>query len=349
MKEIAQALQNYNLEREIKIMEVCGTHTREFFKTGVKDIFPKGLSLVDGPGCPVCITPNEYLDRAIEIGKKYNVILTTFGDMLKVPSSYSSLLSEKASGMEIEICYSPVTALEMAVGNPDKEIIFLSLGFETTAPAEASTVMQAKKRNIKNFSLLCGNKVTVPAVKALLESGEAKIDGFILPGHVSAVIGSDAWKFIAEKYKKPGVVAGFEADDLIKATMIILDLIKNKNAIIINEYTRAVKNKGNMKALEIMFSVFNRADSNWRGIGTIPDSGLFLRDEYTDFDAAKKFPVVLPPVREHPECRCGELLKGLITPTDCRLFGKSCSPEHAVGPCMVSNEGPCSAYYLYGK
>jgi hydrogenase expression/formation protein HypD len=349
MKTIVKALQNYILENEIRIMEVCGTHTREFFKTGVKDIFPDGLSLVDGPGCPVCVTPNEYLDRAIEIGKSYNVILTTFGDMMKVPSSYSSLMSEKATGMEIDICYSPTDALKIAINQPDKEIIFLSLGFETTSPAEASIIMQAKSRNIKNFSLLCGNKITVPAVRTLLDSGEANIDGFILPGHVSSIIGSDAWNFIASEYKKPGVVAGFEAEDLVKATLIILDLITNKNAIITNEYIRAVRNQGNLKAMEIMHAVFEQADSNWRGIGIISSSGLYLKDNYADFDAAKRFPVDLPPVREHAGCKCGELLKGLIIPTDCPLFGKACSPESPVGPCMVSSEGPCSAYYFYRK
>ena len=348
IREIAGRLKNFKLEKEVRIMEVCGTHTREFFRTGVKDMFPDGLSLVDGPGCPVCVTPNEYLDRAIEIGKKYSAVLATFGDMIKVPSSYTSLAKEKAEGMQIEICYSPTDALNIAEEQPGKEIIFLSLGFETTAPAEAVTVKQAKSRNIKNFSLLCGNKITIPAVKAMLEAGEAKIDGFILPGHVSAITGADAWKFIPDEYSKPCVVAGFEDHDLVKATITILDLVLKNKCVVSNEYTRAVKNSGNVKAQEIMHEVFEKIDSSWRGIGNIPESGLALRDEYADFDAEKKYPVDVPPSKEHPGCRCGELLRGLISPEECPLFGKACLPEHAVGPCMVSSEGPCSAYYLYG-
>lgn len=345
--EIAKAFKNYKLKKNISIMEVCGTHTREFFRTGVKDIFPEGLSLVDGPGCPVCVTPNEFLDRAIEIGKQYDVVLCTFGDMIKVPSSYSSLGKEKSEGMHIEICYSPADALEIAE-QTGKETIFLSLGFETTAPSEAAVVLAAKERNLKNFSLLCGNKITVPAVKALLDLGEANIDGFILPGHVSAVIGADAWKFVADEYHKPCVVAGFEDHDLIKATVKLIKLIEENNSIVANEYTRAVKDRGNPKAMEIMNSVFRPIDTNWRGIGVIPGSGLTLKDKFSEFDAEKKFPVNPPEVKEHPGCKCGELLRGLIIPTDCPLFGKACVPEHPVGPCMVSSEGPCSAYYMYG-
>ncbi len=347
IKELAGAFKEYRLESKINIMEVCGTHTREFFRTGVRDIFPRGLSLVDGPGCPVCVTPNEYLDRAIETGKKHDVKLCTFGDMIKVPSSYSSLGREKAMGMDIEICYSPADALETAA-NTGREVIFLSLGFETTAPAEAAVVLQARKRNIRNFSILCGNKITVPAVKALLDAGDANIDGFILPGHVSAVIGVNAWKFIPEEYNKPCVVAGFEDYDLIRASVRILALVQNKKAVLVNEYTRAVKDEGNKKAIEIMYEVFKPVDSNWRGIGVIPMSGLGLKEEYAEFDAEKKFQVSPPEPKEHAGCRCGELLRGLIIPTDCPLFGKVCTPELPVGPCMVSSEGPCSAYYLYG-
>lgn len=347
IREIAHRLKNFKLEREIRIMEVCGTHTREFFRTGVKDMFPEGLRLVDGPGCPVCVTPNKYLDRAIEIGKKYGAVLATFGDMIKVPSSYSSLAKEKAEGMQIEICYSPADALNIAEEQSGKEIIFLSLGFETTAPAEAITVKQAKRRNIKNFFLLCGNKITIPAVKALLDAGDAKIDGFILPGHVSAITGVEAWKFIPKNYSKPCVVSGFEDHDLVKATITILDFVLGNKCVVANEYTRVVKSAGNIKAQEIIHEVFVSVDSIWRGIGNIPGSGLALRSEYADFDAEKKFPVDVPPAREHAGCRCGELLRGLISPEDCPLFGKACLPEHAVGPCMVSSEGPCSAYYLY--
>lgn len=349
LKELADRLKGYRLSRKISIMEVCGTHTREFFRTGVKGIFPEGLSLVDGPGCPVCVTPNDFLDRAIEIGKRYNPVIATFGDMIHVPSSYSSLGREKAGGMRIEIVYSPSDALEMAEQNPDTEVIFLSLGFETTAPSEAVTVKQAMNRNIRNFSLLSGNKITVPAVSVLLNAREVNIDGFILPGHVSAIIGADAWKFVADVYHKPGVVAGFEDHDLILGTLLLLDLItKGKNEIS-NGYGRAVKSEGNLRAMEIMYEVFQRSDSNWRGIGVIPGSGLALREIYADFDAVRKFPVTPPEPKEHPGCRCGELLRGIIIPTECPLFDRGCSPEHPLGPCMVSSEGPCSAYYRYGR
>jgi hydrogenase expression/formation protein HypD len=347
-KKLAARLKGLRLEREFRIMEVCGTHTTEFFRTGVKDLFPEGLFLIDGPGCPVCVTPNEYIDRAIEIGRRHRTVLTTFGDMIKVPSSYSSLSKEKAGGMDIRIVYSPMKALEIAEADPGAEVVFLSVGFETTAPAEASVVLEAKKRNIKNFSLLAGNKLTPPAVKALLDAQEVRIDGFILPGHVSAIIGAGAWRFVAEHYDKPCVVAGFDAPDLMMGMLSLIDLVKTGRLEIINQYARVVKEKGNPTALEIMNRVFRKADARWRGIGVIPGSGLEIQDEYADFDALRKFPVSPPEPKDAKGCRCGELLRGLIIPTDCALWGKACTPEEPVGPCMVSMEGPCAAYYKYG-
>ena len=349
VKKLAGELKSFPLEREVRIMEVCGTHTTEFFRTGVKDMFPDRLKLVDGPGCPVCVTPNDYLDRVIEIGKEYNTIITTFGDMIKVPSSYSSLGKEKSGGMDIEVVYSPLDALDIAEKNRGREVVFISVGFETTAPSEAVAILEAKKRNIMNFSLLSGNKVTPPAVKALLDSGEVNIDAFILPGHVSAIIGVAGWRFISEDYTKPCVVAGFENHDLIRGTLLILKLIRDKRSDILNEYTRVVKEDGNLKAMEVMYKVFRPADSHWRGIGVIPGSGLAIRDEYAEFDAMKKFPVTPPEPKEPKGCRCGELLRGLITPEECPLFGKGCVPEHPIGACMVSTEGPCAAYYKYGR
>jgi hydrogenase expression/formation protein HypD len=346
-KKLADRLKGLRLDREVRVMEVCGTHTTEFFRTGVKDLFPPGLFLVDGPGCPVCVTPTDYLDRAIEIGKHHNVIIATFGDMIKVPSSYSSLAKEKAEGMDVRVVYSPMNALEIAGSNPDREVMFLSVGFETTAPAEAVTVIEAKNRAIRNFSILAGNKLTPPAVEALLKAGEVKIDGFILPGHVSAVIGVDAWRFISERYNKPCVVAGFEAPDLMMGMLSLVDLImKNKNETV-NQYTRIVRESGNQKAIEIMYRVFTASDALWRGIGVIPGSGLAVRDEYADFDAFRKFPVTPPPPKEAKGCRCGELLRGLITPPECALYAKACTPEDPIGPCMVSTEGPCAAYFKY--
>lgn len=349
LKRLAKKLKTLSLSREIRIMEVCGTHTMEFFRTGVKDIFPKGLYLIDGPGCPVCVTPNEYLDRAIEIGKTYkNTILATFGDMLKVPSSYSSLKKERAKGMNIQIVYSPLDALTLAKENPEKEVIFLGIGFETTAPGEALVIFKAKQMDIKNFSLLSGIKLTVPAVCALLEGDHVNIDGFIYPGHVSVVTGMEPYHMIAKKYKKPGVVTGFEAHDLIIGTLTLLRLIENKNLIAVNEYRRVVKENGNKSAREIMDRVFKKGTSLWRGLGNIPESGLFIKEEFREFDAHYKFPVNPPPPKEHSGCKCGDILKGILSPIECPLFGTVCTPEEPVGPCMVSSEGACAAYYKYG-
>ncbi len=330
-------------------MEVCGTHTAQFFKTGVKDILPKKLTLINGPGCPVCVTPNKYLDRIIEIAKKYNAIIATFGDMIKVPSSYSSLAMEKSNGMDVRIIYSPGEALDIAEANKNREVILISVGFETTTPSEAITLLEAKARGIKNFSLICGNKLTPPAVNAILDSDEVKIDGFIIPGHVSAIIGKSPWRFIADKYGKPGVIAGFETADLITGVLSLIDMIEEKNNTIKNGYTLAVKDSGNLRAMEIIDSVFDIKDTEWRGLGNIPASGLAIKKEYSLFDAEKKFPVTPSAPKEHPGCRCGDLLRGLITPPECPLFDKGCSPERAIGPCMVSSEGPCAAYYKYWR
>jgi len=349
VKKLADTLRDRKLREEIRIMEVCGTHTAEFFKTGVKDIFPDKLMLIDGPGCPVCVTPNAYLDRAIEIAKEYGVILTTFGDMIKVPSSYSSLAKERAEGMDIRIVYSPLDALRIAEAHPLKEVVFLSVGFETTAPSEAIVILEAEKKSINNFSILSCNKLTPPAVEALLNADEVKIDGFILPGHVSAVIGREPWDFISKKFNRPGVIAGFDAHDLITGVLSLIDLIEKKEAKITNSYTIAVKENGNPNAVKIMDSVFERCSEVWRGLGELPESGLKIREEYSMFDASKKFSVILPPVKEHAGCRCGDLLRGLIIPPECPMFDKVCSPENAIGPCMVSGEGPCSAYYKYWR
>ncbi len=349
VKKLAGVLKDKKLSEEIRIMEVCGTHTAEFFKTGVKDLFPEKLTLIDGPGCPVCVTPNSYLDLIIEIAKKYDVILATFGDMIKVPSSYSSLAKEKAEGMDIRIVYSPLDALRIAEENPGREVIFLSVGFETTAPSEAIIIMEAEKKGINNFSILSGNKLTPPAIDALLSADEVQIDGFIIPGHVSAVIGKEPWNFIAEKYNKPGVVAGFEAHDLIIGVLALIDLLEKKEIKITNEYKTVVKDKGNPNAIKILDTVFERCSEVWRGLGEIPGSGLKIKEKYSIYDAKKKFPATPPPVKEHAGCRCGDLLRGVIIPPQCPLFDKVCSPENAIGPCMVSSEGPCSAYYKYWR
>jgi hydrogenase expression/formation protein HypD len=349
LKEACRALSAYKLDQETNIMEVCGTHTTEFFRTGVKEIFPANLNLIDGPGCPVCVTPNEYLDRAIEIARQYKTIIATFGDMMHVPSSYSSLQREKARGMDVRIVYSPLDALQMARQNPKKELIFLSVGFETTIPTEAAAIKMAQQTNTKNFSLLVGNKLTPPAVRALLDSEEVNIKGFILPGHVSTITGIKSWRFIADEYKKPCVIAGFESRDLVAGTLILISLIGQGEATLINEYKRAVDEEGNLKAQELMRETFDLCDTKWRGIGMLPKSGMMLNAKYADFDAAKKFSVDPPPPRESSGCRCGDVLRGLITPLQCPLFGRKCTPQAPEGACMVSSEGSCAAYYKYHR
>ncbi len=347
LKEYAAKLHNMELENRINIMEVCGTHTVQFFHTGVKDIFPGKLRLIDGPGCPVCVTTNDYLDRAIEIARKYDVLIATFGDMMRVPSSYSSLQKEKAAGLQIAVVYSPLDALEIARENPGKEVMFLSVGFETTIPTEAVCVKKAKQENIRNFSLLAGNKLTPPAVAALLDGGEVNIDGFILPGHVSVITGVKGWRFVVEKYGKPCVIAGFDAEHLLLGTLTLIDLVKKGRPEIINVYQAVVSEMGNQKARESMHEVFEPGDANWRGIGTIPGSGMKLREEYAHFAAEIKFPVTPPPAKEAAGCRCGEILRGLALPPECPLFGGECTPTSPVGACMVSSEGSCAAYFKY--
>lgn len=349
LKTLSTELKNYNIKKKINIMEVCGTHTVAYFHTGVRDIFPANLNLVDGPGCPVCVTTNGYLDRAVEILRKHDVTLTTFGDMIKVPASYTSLQKEKAEGRKIEIVYSPMDALEIAKNNKNIEVVFLSVGFETTIPTEAATIKRAIEEDIRNFSMLTGNKLTPPAVDALLSSGEVNLDGFILPGHVSSITGSKSWEFVAEKYNKPAVIAGFESKDLLMGTILLLKLIENGKNIVENVYKEVVSENGNQIARDLIDDLYTIVDAKWRGIGTLPGSGLKLKDEYRDFDAEKKFPVELPREVEDKRCRCGEVLKGLITPSECPLFGKKCTPREPVGACMVSFEGACSAYYKYSR
>jgi hydrogenase expression/formation protein HypD len=347
LQVFADKLRNSELDQPIQIMEVCGTHTTQFFYTGVKDLFPEKLSLVDGPGCPVCVTPNGYLDRAIEMAKVHGVWLVTFGDMMRVPSSTSSLQKEKAAGLPIDVVYSPLDALTLARENPERQVVFLSVGFETTIPTEAVAVKRARLEKLNNFSILTGNKLTPPAVKALLDTGEVNIDGFILPGHVSVITGIAGWRFVSETYRKPCVIAGFETRNLLVGTMALIHLIEKGSPGIINEYSQVVTESGNVKAREVMAEVFEPADAKWRGIGTIPESGMRLRRPFQDFDASLRFPVDPPEEIEPRGCRCGEVLRGLITPLDCPLFGKKCLPESPVGACMVSSEGACAAFFRY--
>lgn len=344
----------YNLaakhNRSYNFMEVCGTHTNTFFRFGIKDLLPGNVNLISGPGCPVCVTDTSYIDNAIDFASFKDVIITTFGDMMKVPGSSSSLYEEKAMGRDIRIVYSSLDALEIAERSPLNKIIFLAVGFETTAPTVGMAILEAKKRNIRNFFIYSGHKLIPPAMKALLNDKDMRIDGFILPAHVSAIIGAGAYKFL-EKKKIPGVIAGFEPLDMLQGIEMLLNQIKSGNAKVEIQYDRVVKRSGNKKAKGVLKRVFTIADSRWRGLGNIPLSGLKLRREFGHFDAEVNFKIKkrtasLPAGKN---CICGDVLKGKYKPVDCKLFAKSCTPDSPKGPCMVSSEGACGAYYRYNK
>ncbi|MFZ3090286.1 MAG: hydrogenase formation protein HypD [Nitrospirota bacterium] len=336
-------------KRKVRLMEVCGTHTVAIFKSGIRDILPPTIRLISGPGCPVCVTPVSDIDRAIAIARQRDVIFTTFGDMMRVPGLQGSLQKKKAEeGLDIRVVYSPLDALRLARENRDKNIAFFSAGFETTTPTIAATIFQAYMDGLKNFFILPVNKTVPPAIRALLDTPEIGLDGFICPGHVSVLIGSNAYRFIAEDYKKPAVISGFEPIDILLSIYMLVKQIEAKDARIEIEYKRAVTPEGNKKAMGIMWDVFEPADAEWRGIGVIPESGLKLTKKYKAFDAVEHFGISIEEVEDKASCNCGDVLRGLKEPPECGLFGKACTPENPVGPCMVSTEGSCSAYYRFG-
>jgi len=350
LKQIEKVTNQLAPTRPIKIMEICGGHTHAIFKSGLESLLPEAIELVHGPGCPVCIMPRGKLDEAIAIAQNPNVILTTFGDAMRVPGSKQNLLQAKALGADIRLVYSPLDSLKIAQANPNKEIVFFGIGFETTAPSTALTVLQAEKEGIKNFSLFCNHVRVVPAMEALLENPDLQLDGFIGPGHVSMVIGTETYEIIAKKYHKPLVVAGFEPLDILQALWMVLQQLLEERCEIENQYTRLVQNSGNAIALQAMNQVFEvREQFEWRGLGDIPQSGLKMRPEYADFDAEVKFPVSYQAVADHKACQCGEILKGVLKPSQCKVFGTACTPENPIGACMVSSEGACAAYYKYGR
>jgi len=346
IKNLSLKIQKTSKDHNLTFMEVCGTHTMAIARFGIKELLPGNIKLLSGPGCPVCVTPNRYLDHAIAIGRQENVTITTFGDMMRVPGSTTSLEKEKAEGRDIRIVYSPLDALELAKKNPDKEVVFLSVGFETTVPTIASTLIMAKRDNVKNFSILTANKVVPPALEALL-GGDLGLNGFILPGHVSTIIGAKAYQPVINDYKVPCSIAGFEPTDILES---ILDLIEqniaNEPKLSI-EYTRAVTMEGNTKAQAAIYEVFEATDAEWRGVGVIPGSGLKLNKAFGNFDASTRFNVTIEETKEVKGCICGSILQGLKTPKDCPLFGSACTPENPVGACMVSSEGTCAAWFRY--
>lgn len=343
---LAARIQEKNV-RPINLMEVCGTHTVAIFKHGIRQLLPEKINLLSGPGCPVCVTPNADIDKAIALAKNAQVILTTFGDMMKVPGSYSSLSQVKAVGADIRVVYSILDALKIAENNSRKSVVFLGVGFETTSPTTASAILEAERLGIDNFFFLSVHKLIPPAMRALLDSDDVHIDGFICPGHVSTIIGSQPYEFIPREYGIPCVIAGFEPLDILQAIDMLLEQISAEEPRVDIQYRRAVRKEGNPIALKYLSTVFDVTDARWRGIGIIPRSGLKLGQRYKRFDADCAFKIVTRPPKEAAGCCCGDILRGVSTPHECGLFAKACTPEHPVGPCMVSTEGTCSTWYLY--
>lgn len=336
-------------KRPLQIMEVCGGHTHSIFKFGIETMLPDCIELVHGPGCPVCVLPMGRVDDCIAIAETPNMIFTTFGDAMRVPGSKKSLLQAKAEGCDIRMVYSPLDALELAKNNPDKEVSFFGLGFETTMPSTALTVLQAEADGVENFSLFCNHITIIPTIKAILDSPDLKLDGFLGPGHVSMVIGNSPYNFIANHYKRPLVVAGFEPLDVLQSIWMVLKQIKEGRHEIENQYNRIVPDDGNNIALQSIGKVFElREFFEWRGLGSIDHSGVKIRDEYAKFDSEKKFDLPSLKIADPKSCQCGEVLKGVIKPWECKVFGELCTPETPLGSLMVSSEGACAAYYQYG-
>ncbi len=337
-----------SIGKPLKLMEVCGTHTVEIFRHGIRDVIPGRVTLLSGPGCPVCVTSVQDVDAAIAIAKTPGTIMATFGDMMRVPGGKGSLLEARSEGADVRVLYSPMDALSLAQKEASKEIVFFATGFETTSPLIAATVAQAAALGIRNFSVYAAHKLVPPALQALLDSPDVQVDGFILPGHVSTIIGKKPYEFIPVRYGKPSVITGFDAKDIIEGILMIVRQIAGKRASVEIQYRNVVREEGNPRAVALLDEYFEPADAYWRGIGCIPKSGLKLRDKFAAFDANRKFS---PPVStaEEPElCSCGDILRGVKIPTECPLFGTGCTPESPVGPCMVSTEGSCAAYYKYG-
>ena len=335
-------------ERKIRMMEVCGGHTHTIFKYGLEQLLPKEIELIHGPGCPVCVLPINKVDECVELAEEKQVILTTFGDAIRVPGSKKSLLQAKAEGADIRIVYSPMDALDIAVKNPGKDVVFFALGFETTMPSTALTVQEAKKQEVLNFSILC-NHITIPqTLKALLDTDNLNLDAFIGPGHVNMIIGTEVYGFIVNQYKKPIVVSGFEPLDILQSiSMLIKQLLENRCEIE-NQYKRVVSKKGNIIAQEAINNVYQIKEySEWRGLGLIPESGVMLRNKYELYDAEKKYDLKTVNTPDPEKCQCGEVLQGFIKPYECKLFGKECTPHNPIGALMVSSEGSCAAYYNY--
>ncbi|MDD5459291.1 MAG: hydrogenase formation protein HypD [Phycisphaerae bacterium] len=336
------------LGRQINIMEVCGTHTVSIFRNGIRPTLSKKLKLLSGPGCPVCVTDQAYIDTCIELSQNPDCIITTYGDMIRVPGKGGSLETQQSS-RNIKVVLSAEDALDFAKQNPEKTIVFVAVGFETTTPATAVVIKEAAEQNIKNFTVLCNHKRVVPAMKTLLAEKNHKIDAFLCPGHVSVIIGSDAYKPIVDEFKRPCVVGGFEPMQIIESLAEICRQLEEQNPQVKSLYSAAVTSQGNLKAQKLIDEIFTPCDGYWRGLGKITTGTLKIKDQYSDFDTAVRFGIEEKSNEDVTGCRCGEVLCGLIDPQDCGLFATGCTPQSPVGPCMVSSEGACSAWYKYGR
>lgn len=332
---------------QVTLMEVCGTHTVSIARNGIRSLMPKTCTLASGPGCPVCVTANSDIDTVIALGRIPGVTLATFGDMTRVPGSTSSLLKEQAEGRSVQIVYSPLDALKLAQENPDHQIVFVGVGFETTTPLVAMAIKRAQALSLKNFSVFVAHKNMPGALEAIVQDPQLKVDALILPGHVSTVIGAGPYRFLAERYKIPGVITGFEPVDILQGIAMIMRQLAEGRAEIEIAYTRGVMEDGNPHALAAIDEVFETCPATWRGLGIIDGSGYRIRPDFAEFDAVKRFQPDIEPTQEPKGCRCGDVLRGSMPPNECPLFKKVCTPEHPVGPCMVSSEGSCAAYYRY--
>jgi hydrogenase expression/formation protein HypD len=334
--------------RHYRIMEVCGGHTHAIYRFGLKDLLPENIDLIHGPGCPVCVLPMGRIDDGLAVAKGEGMIFAAFGDMMRVPGTSGSPLEHKAKGTDVRIVYSPADALQLARKNPEKHVMFFAIGFETTAPSTALTLMRAKSEGIGNFSVFCNHVTIVPAIRAILDSPDMRLDGFIGPGHVSTVIGCRPYEWIARNERKPVVTSGFEPLDLLQSIVMLLRQLHAGEARVENQYKRVVAWEGNTAALKVMAQVFQlRPYFEWRGLGFISQSALKIREEFAEWDAEQRFPIPGTRVTDPKAAQCGEVLKGVLKPSQCKLFGKECTPEHPIGALMVSTEGSCAAYYSY--
>ena len=337
-------------EQPLKLMEICGGHTHSIFKYGIEAALPDTIELIHGPGCPVCVMPRGRLDDAIALAQQPEVIFTTFGDTMRVPGSQKSLLQAKAEGADVRMVYSPLDALSVAQANPHKKVVFFGIGFETTAPSTALTILQAEAKRIHNFSIFANHVLVLPALEALLNNPDLQLDGFVGPGHVSTIIGTKPYQIIAETYGKPLVVSGFEPLDILQSIAMLLQQLADGRCEVENQYTRLVEFQGNKVAQDAINQVFTvREEFEWRGLGYIRKSGLKIRDNYAQFDAEAQFNLPNRQVADAAACQCGEILKGVLKPWQCKVFGTACTPENPIGTCMVSSEGACAAYYKYGR